>query len=155
MSSDKKKLASDCWRKGAESMARGDWDSAIEMFLMASRLEPHNLLFRQALRACEYRKYGDNRAGAGLSGEVKLRSIRSRINDAKSKSDWKNCDEAAEDGLVLYPWDAQLLADLGDAARGRGNLEIAVDSYKRAIVSARDNRDFRRTLNELLEELGE
>ncbi|MFN0198127.1 MAG: tetratricopeptide repeat protein [Planctomycetaceae bacterium] len=155
MSSDKKKLANDCFKKGTEAMSKENWDYSIEMFLMAARLEPHNLLYRQSLRGCEYRKYGENKNGAGLGGKMKIMSIRSRIKKAKANSDWNECDKAAEEGLVLYPWDAQLLADLGDAARGSSNLEIAVDSYKRAVLSAPENRDFLRTLGELLEERGE
>ncbi|MEX1230015.1 MAG: tetratricopeptide repeat protein [Planctomycetaceae bacterium] len=155
MSTDKAKIANDCFKKATEAMAKENWGFAIEMLLTATRLQPDYLVYRQSLRGCEYRKYGDNKNGAGLGGKMKIMSIRSRIKKAKSKSEWAECDKAAEEGLTLYPWDAQLLADLGDACRAQDFMEIAIDSYKRAVLSVPENRDFRRTLGEMLEERGE
>lgn len=155
MSTDKSKIAQDCFKKATEAMAKENWGFAIEMLLTAARLKPENLVYRQSLRGCEYRKYGDNKNGAGLGGKMKIMSIRSRIKKAKSKQDWAECDKAAEEGLTLYPWDSQLLADLGDACRAQEFMEIAIDSYKRAVLSSPENRDLRRTLGEMLEERGE
>ena len=154
MDADKKSIAANCWRKASEAMTKENWDYAIEMSLKAVTLVPDNLLYRQTLRGVERRKYNDNGSGAKMSG-LKLTPIRARIKKGRLKKDWTAVDQAAEDGLKVNPWDAQLLFDLGESARERGFSEVAANSLRDAVANDRENKNFNRTLAELLERQGD
>jgi tetratricopeptide (TPR) repeat protein len=154
MDADKKKIAADCWKKGSEAMSKENWDYAIEMCGKAVLLVPDNLLYRQTLRGVERRKYGENGTGAKMSG-LKIAPIRARIKKGRLKKDWSAVDRAAEDGLKLNPWDAQLLFELGQSAREQGFTEVAVESLRNAVAQDLENKEFNRKLAELLESRGD
>mgnify|MGYP001969863671 CR=1 FL=1 len=154
MDAEKKKIAADCWKKGSEAMSKENWDYAIEMFSKSVTLVPDNLLYRQTLRGVERRKYNDNGSGARMAG-LKLTAIRARIKKGRLKKDWSAVDQAAEDGLKVNPWNAQLLFDLGEAARERGFSEVAANSLRDAVANDKENKNFNRTLAELLEQQGD
>ncbi len=154
MDADKKKIAADCWKKGSEAMSKENWDYAIEMCGKAVLLVPDNLLYRQTLRGVERRKYSDNGTGARMAG-LKIAPVRARIKKGRLKKDWAAIDRAAEDGLKLNPWDAQLLYELGRSAREQGFTEVAVESLRNAVAQDMENKEFNRKLAELLESRGD
>jgi tetratricopeptide (TPR) repeat protein len=151
---DSKKLAADCFKRGNEAMAKENWDYAIQMFSQSVRFQPGNLLFRQTLRGCQKRKYGGNKSGAKMAN-MKLMGPRGRIKKCRLQKDWEGVDKAAEDGLAVNPWDAQLNADLGDACRKLTFLNIALFAYELAVEMDPGNKGFWRALAELNEEKGE
>ncbi len=81
--------------------------------------------------------------------------IKSKIGLSKRSKNWENVDQEAEKGLQLNPWDGQLNADVGEACRERGFIEIAVFSYEKAVESDNNNKDFLKNLAALYEERGE
>ena len=82
MGPDKKKIAAASWKRASEAMAKEDWDFAIMMLTQCVTLVPDNLLYRQNIRGCEERKYGNNKTGAKMAG-AKLMGIRSKITLAR------------------------------------------------------------------------
>lgn len=152
---DKKKLASDCYRKGVEAMEKQNWDLAVEMFGMCARFVADNVMYRQLLRNSERRKYKDNKSGAGALAKSKLLGIRGRVKKAKARQDWDEVDKACEEGLALNPWDVQLNVELSEAAKARDFLEVA----RFALLEARNiepsNKQLNWQLAELLEQRGE
>lgn len=154
MNADKKKFAAACWTKGSEAMSKENWDYAIEMFSRSVALVPDNLMYRQALRGVEYKKYNDNKTGARMAG-MKLMKIRSKIKKSKGKEDWAAVDRDAEEGLTINPWDAGLNADLGEACHHLGYGEIAVFAYSRAVETEPNSKDYNRALAGVLEDRGE
>jgi len=154
MGPDKKKIAAECWKRASQAMAKEDWDFAIEMLSQSVKLVPENLLYRQNLRGCEYRKYGNNKTGARFSAP-RLMGIKSKIGLAKRSKNWETVDQEAEKGLLLNPWDAQLSADVAEACRERGFNEIAVFSYEKALEMDGNNKDFLKNIADLYEERGE
>jgi tetratricopeptide (TPR) repeat protein len=146
----KKKLAAECFRKGNEAMVKGNFDYAVEMHGTAVQLIPDNLTFRQTLRGCEQRMYNNNKKGAKMVG-FRLTGIRNKIRKARSKKDWAAQDQAAEEGLTLNPWDAQLNADMGEACYNLGYTEIAQFGYVNAVESEPENKELLRKLAGLYE----
>ncbi|WP_373650344.1 MULTISPECIES: tetratricopeptide repeat protein [unclassified Schlesneria] len=149
----RRKLAADCFNRATQAMAKQNWDYAVEMFATAVKMVPDNLMYRQSLRGCERKKYKDNKTGASMAF-LKLSSVRGRIRKARSAQNWVDLDQAAEEGLAINPWDAQFNADLGDAARERGFLEIAAFAFEQATSpdSAPENKDFLIALAEIYEQ---
>jgi tetratricopeptide (TPR) repeat protein len=151
---EQKKIAADCWKRGNEAVPKENWDYAIQMYSTSVKFEPDNLMFRQSLRFTEYKKYGDNRTGAKMAG-MRLMGVRGRIKKCRMGKDWKGVAEAAEEGLTVNPWDAQLNADLGDACVQLGFQEVAVFSYTESLKIEPTNVAVNKALGLLLEERGE
>ncbi|NQV27963.1 MAG: tetratricopeptide repeat protein [Rhodopirellula sp.] len=154
MAADNKKMAADCFRRGTEAMQKENWDYAIQMFMQCVRMVPDNLLFRQTLRGCEKKKYGNNKSGAKMSG-MKLMGPRGRIKKGQLKKEWHLVDQACEEGLAINPWDSQLNADLGAACIHREFKEIAVYSYECAVEGDSNNKLLLQQLAELYESRGD
>jgi len=154
MADDKRKLSAECWRRGNEAMQSENWDYSIQMFSQCVKFEPDNLLFRQALRGVEMKKYGNNRAGAKMSG-VKLMGPRGRVKKSRLSRNWDAVDKAAEEGLAINPWDAQLNADVGEACRKLEFAAVAAFAYEKAVECDPNSKTFCRALAELYEERGD
>jgi tetratricopeptide (TPR) repeat protein len=155
VSADRNKWAAENYRRGGEAIEKKNWDLAIENFGMCVKLVPDNLVYRQLLRNTTRKKYNENGTGAGMLAKAKLMGIRSRLNSARKKADWLEVDKAAEEGLLINPWDVQLLADLGEAHKNLKNLDIARESYRLACAIDKNNKDLHRSLAEILAEKGE
>lgn len=154
MAGDHRKMAADCFRRGTEAMQKENWDYAIQMFLQCVRMVPDNLLFRQTLRGCEKKKYGNNKSGAKMGG-MKLMGPRGRIRKGQLKKEWKLVDQACEEGLTINPWDSQLNADLGLACIRLEYKEVAVYAYECAVEGDSNNKDLLQRLAELYEARGD
>ena len=124
------------------------------MFSQCVTFEQDNLLFRQALRGVEMKKYGNNRAGAKMAG-VKLMGPRGRVKKSKLSRNWDAVDKAAEEGLAINPWDAQLNADVGEACRKMEFPAVAAFAYEKAVECDPNSKVFCRALAELYEERGD
>lgn len=151
---DKRKLAAQCWRTGNDAMQNENWDYSIQMFSQCVKIEPENLLFRQALRGVEMKKYGNNKTGAKMGG-MKLMGPRGLIKKARMSKNWDAIDKAAEEGLAINPWDPQLNADVGDAAKNQGFAAVAAFAYEKAVECDGQNKEYLAVLAELYEERGD
>lgn len=154
MNGDKRKMAAECWRRGTDAMQNQNWDYAIQMYQQCVKFEPSNLLFRQTLRGTEEKKYDNNKSGAKMAG-MKLMGPRGRIKKGQLKKDWEAVDAAAEEGLAINPWEAQLHADLGHALNEIGHKEVATFCYEKAVQNDPNSKDFCRALAELYESRGD
>lgn len=153
----KKRLAGECYRKGNEALEKGNWDYALNMFSTCAAMQPDNVMFRQLARGAAYKKYDNNKSGAGTLAKGKLISIRGKVKKARANKDWDEMDKQAEEGLKVNPWDAQLNADLGEACRERGAefLDVAKFAYSCARSADPQNKGLNRALAEVLEERSE
>jgi tetratricopeptide (TPR) repeat protein len=153
-SPERKKMAAECWRRGNEALPKENWDYAIQMYSQSVKFVPGNLTYRQSLRFTEYKKYGDNKTGAKMSA-MKLMGPRAAIKKCRMGKDWKGVDEAAEEGLKINPWDAQLGADVGDACLVLGHPDCAIFAYEESLKVDKTNVSVNKSLAGLLEERGE
>lgn len=151
---EQRAIAAKCWRSGNEAVPKENWDYAIQMYGTSVKLVPDNVMYRQSLRGTEYKKYGDNKTGAGMAG-MKLMGPKGTIKKCRMSKDWKGVAEAAEAGLQVNPWDAQLNADLGDACKELGYKDVAVFAYTCSLNTDAANVDVNKSLAAILEEKGE
>ncbi|HUQ72415.1 MAG TPA: tetratricopeptide repeat protein [Planctomycetaceae bacterium] len=135
-------------------MSKENWDYAVQMFGQCCTVVPDNLVYRQTLRNCEFRKYKNNKSGASMAG-MRLMGIRSKVKKARNAKNWKELMEAAEEGLAVNPWDAQLNADLGEGARSLGYDEIAVFGYRLAVDAEGKNKEYLEGLANALQTKGD
>src|SRR5690606_23976007 len=80
---------------------------------------------------------------------------RGMIKKARMQKNWEQVDQEAEKGLQINPWDVQLNADVGQACRERGFMEVAVYAYEKALESDAANKELLTALAELYEERSE
>ncbi|GAB4149007.1 MAG: hypothetical protein Tsb009_23130 [Planctomycetaceae bacterium] len=153
MVSDKNKIAADCWKRGNEALSREQWDYAVKMATQAMSLAPDNVLYRKTLRGATKKMYKDNGSGARMAS-MKLMKIRGRIKKAQMTKDWKALDKAAEEGLLINPWDAALNAAVGEACKNIGLNEVALFGYEEAVKASPDNKEYNRAYALLQEERG-
>jgi tetratricopeptide (TPR) repeat protein len=151
MDDDRSRGAQEWFRRGTEAMNHQNWDYAVECFWNSVRMIPDNVMYRQTRHGCIRKMYGDNGSGARMAG-VKLMGIRGRVKKAQMQKDWKNLEAAAEEGLLVNPWDAQLYFELGEACSGSQNADVAKYAYSRAVELDRENVDFNRRLGHFLRE---
>ncbi len=149
----KKKIAQDCFKKGTEAMVKQNWDYAIEMFGQSVKFAPDNLMFRQTLRGVERKKYPKG-TGAKMAG-MRLMGVKASIKKARMTRNWANLDLSAEEGLMLVPWDAELNADVGEAASNQGFIDVAVQGLRWSVETDPNNKVTLKALGALLEQKGE
>ena len=148
---EREKGAQDWFRKGTEAMNHKNWDYAIKAFGMCVVLMPEVLLYRQSKHGCIRKSFNDNGTGAKMAG-MRLMGIRGRIKKCRMQKDWKGIETAVEEGLLVNPWDAQLMFDLGDACENQQNAAIARYGLERAVEYDKNNIEYNRRLGHLLVE---
>ncbi|MCA9115833.1 MAG: tetratricopeptide repeat protein [Planctomycetaceae bacterium] len=135
-------------------MSHQQWDYAVKMFSTAVQLVPDHMAYRQHLRGAERKMYNDNKSGARMAG-MKLMGIRGRIKKAQMKEDWTSIERAAEEGLAINPWDAQLNASLAEACQYLGYPEVSLFAWRTASENDPTNVEYLRSLGKMLAERGE
>ena len=146
---EREKGAQDWYKKGTEAMNHKNWDYAIKAFGMCVVLTPEMLLYRQSKHGCIRKSFNDNGSGAKMAG-MRLMGVRGRIKKCRMQKDWKGVETAVEEGLLLNPWDAQLMFDLGDACENQQNLTVARYALERAVEYDKNNIEYNRRLGHLL-----
>ncbi|MFN9041973.1 MAG: tetratricopeptide repeat protein, partial [Planctomyces sp.] len=107
---EREKGGAEWYRKGTEAMQHKNWNYAVECFTNCIRLVPDNVLYRQSRVGCIRKSYSDNGSGAKMAS-MRLMGVRTRIKKSRLSKDWKSIELAAEEGLLVNPWDAQLFFD--------------------------------------------
>jgi tetratricopeptide (TPR) repeat protein len=148
------KAAQEWFRKGTEALHRNNWDFAIECFSNCIRMKPDNVLYRQTRHGCIRKKYDDNGSGARMAG-VKLMGVRGKIKKARMQKNWTAVDQAAEEGMTINPWDAQLYADIGEAAVEQERGDVAAYAWEQAVKQDMTNIGYNRSLGYVLRDRGQ
>ena len=147
-------MAADCYRRGVEATEKHNWDLAVEMFGMSVKFVPENLTYRQLLRGNQYKKYNENKSGAGALAKSKLMGIRGRVKKARTKSEWDEMDKACEEGWRSIRGTCSQ-PDAEQALRAREYMEVARFALQCAWRVDQTNKQISWQLAELLEERGE
>lgn len=146
---DKKRFAVQFYMRASQAEQKQNWEYAAEMWRNATKLDPDNEKFRGGLRFAQRKSLMDDKSKA-KSG-MKLRGIKGKVKKALAKEEWKEADHLAEEGLMMNPWDAQLLADVGRACAERGFLKMACMNYKWAVMEDKENKALLKTFAIALE----
>ncbi len=146
---EREKGGAEWYRKGTEAMQHKNWSYAIECFSNCARLVPDNVLYRQARIGCIRKSYDDNGTGARMAG-MRLMGVKGRIKKSRMSKDWKGVEAAAEEGLLVNPWDAQLFFDLGEATEALQNTGVARYALESALQLDKENVEYNRKLGAFL-----
>ena len=116
MASDNdKKKAQSFFQYGNEAALKNNFDYAIDMYRQSCKIDPENLMYRQALRGIERRKFGNDPAKVGRMVAARVQPLRLKAKASKGKN-WANVLEICEEAFVYHPWDVGVARDAADAA---------------------------------------
>jgi len=110
---------------GNDAAMKGSFDYAIQMYQSACKLEPGTLIYRQALRGVERKKFGNDPSKVGRLVGAKNQPIRLRARAYKAKSNWAHVLEVCEEAFVNNPWDVGASRDAAEACEQLGHNLVA------------------------------
>jgi tetratricopeptide (TPR) repeat protein len=129
MSSDAEKPdlknAQTFFQYGNDAALKQNFDYAIEMYKRACKIVPDNLVYRQALRGIERRKFNGDPSKVGMLVGAKNQPLLMRAKSAKSKGNHTQAIEHCEDAFVNNPWDVGAARVAAEAAEQAGFLVLA------------------------------
>ena len=141
------------FERANQVIATGNYDYGIRLLLSCCKLDPANLIYRQALRRTEKAKYHNNLRGSWHAG-FSTWPIKAKIKAALRSGDHLRVLELAELVLMRNPWDTTAQKDMAEAAASLGLLDLGIWTLEQA--RQKDPRDppVNRALARLYEKRG-
>ncbi len=152
-SPENRRVAAGQFERANQVIATGNYDYGIELLLSCCRLDPANLIYRQALRRTEKTKFKNNLRGtwhAGLSSW----GTRTKLKSARRAGDHLKALELGEQILIRNPWDTGAQLDMAESANALGLLDVAIWTLEQARQKNPRAADVNRFLARLYEKRG-
>jgi tetratricopeptide (TPR) repeat protein len=130
-SPEHRRVAAGQFERANQVIATGDYDYGIRLLLSCCKLDPANLIFRQALRRTEKTKYKNNLRGSWLAW-LTTSPRRAKVKAAKRGHDYLRVLEYGEEVLIRNPWDTGVQMDMAEAAGALGLLDLAIWTLEQA-----------------------
>jgi tetratricopeptide (TPR) repeat protein len=130
-SPEHRRVAAGQFERANEVIATGNYDYGIQLLLNCCKLDPANLIYRQALRRTEKTKYANNLRGSRLA-VLTTTAARARAKAAKRSGEFLKVLEQGEQILMRNPWDTGAQLDMADAAAALGLLDLAAWTLEEA-----------------------
>jgi tetratricopeptide (TPR) repeat protein len=148
-----RRVAAGRFERANQVIATGNFDYGISLLLESCKLDPANLIYRQALRRTEKAKYNNNLRGSWHAG-LTTWATRAKIKAALRGGDYLRALELGEQVLTRNPWNTGVQMDMAAAADALGLLDIAIWTLEQA--RQKDPRDaaVNRALARLYEKRG-
>src|SRR5438045_871291 len=148
-----RRIAAGQFERANQVVATGNYDYGIRLLFSCCKLDPANLIYRQALRRTEKAKYRDNLRGSRFAW-LTAWSIRARMKTALRARDYLKVLEHGEQILVRNPWDVGAQMDMAEAAEVLGLLDLAIWNLEQARQKLAHNAQLNRMLARLYEKRG-
>jgi tetratricopeptide (TPR) repeat protein len=146
-------VAAGQFERANQVLASGNYDYAIQLLLTCCKLDPANLVYRQALRKTEKIKFKDNMRGSRLAFLTNP-AARTKLKSAKASREYLRVLEIGEEILARNPWDVGTQMDMADAADAAGLAEIATWTLEQARQKDPADATVNRALARLYEKRG-
>ena len=131
----------------------GNFDYAIELLMTCCKLDPANLVYRQALRQTEKLKYKNNMHGSRMA-MLTTSGVKAKMKTAKRGRDYLKVLEYGEEILTKNPWDSGTQLDMAEAADTLGLMDVAVWILEQARQKDPKDAAVNRALAKLFEKRG-
>jgi tetratricopeptide (TPR) repeat protein len=126
---------------GNDATQKSNLDYAIDMYRQACKLAPDNMMFRQALRGVERRKFSNDPSKVGMLVGARNQPILMRARAARSKGNYHHALEVCEEALVNNPWDVGASRVAAEAAEQLG-LNLVAQWYVESVQTVTKDADF-------------
>jgi tetratricopeptide (TPR) repeat protein len=152
-SAEHRRIAMAQFERANQVINNGNYDYGIQLLLTCCKLDPANLIYRQALRRIEKVKFKDHMQGSKLA-LLTLGPIRAKLKSAKRSREFLKALEYGEELLAKDPWDTAAQLDMAEAANGAGLGDLAIWILIQARQKDPNDATVNRTLAELYEKRG-
>ena len=136
-----------------QAVASGNYDYAVRLLQSCCKLDPGNLVYRQALRRTEKAKYKNNLRG-GVLAWLTTMPAKARVKTALKTGNYLAVLEFGERVLARNPWDVGAQMDMAAAADALGQLDLAVWLLEQARQKSQTLPTLNRALAQLYEKRG-
>jgi tetratricopeptide (TPR) repeat protein len=137
------KKAKTFFQYGNEAAMKSNFDYAIEMYRQACKFAPDNLVFRQALRGVQRRKFNNDPSKVGMLAGARNQTIRMRARSARGKGHHAQALEICEEAFTNNPWDVAAVREAAEAAEHLGYGAVAEWYIESVAAQASDAEFFR------------
>jgi len=134
--------AQSLFQYGNDAALKGNHDYAIAMYRDALKIEPENLLFRQALRGAQRRVYNNEPKTVGRMVGMKVQPLKAGLMSTKARKRWPDVIETCEDIFKHNPWDVGAAEDAADAAEHLGFLPLSQWLLETVVAQAGESEHF-------------
>lgn len=150
---EQRRSAASLFERAGQVVAAGDCAHAARLLLECCRIDPANLLYRQALRRAEKARYRNNLRGGWLAW---LWNWTTHLRLARAVAAGRHLDvlELAERVLVNNPWDVTAQQALARSADALGLLDLAIWALEQARQKDASDAALNRELARLYERRG-
>src|SRR3954452_24435153 len=114
-SPEHRRVAAGQFERANQVIATGNFDYGIGLLLSCCKLDPGNLIYRQALRRTEKAKYRNNMRGHWLA-LLTTWPGKARVKATLRSADYIKVLEIGERVLVGNPWDVRTQMAMAEAA---------------------------------------
>jgi tetratricopeptide (TPR) repeat protein len=148
-----RRIAAGQFERANQVVATGNYDYGIRLLLSCCKLDPANLIYRQALRRTEKAKFGNNLRGSWHArwstwgGKAKVKAL-------LGARDYLKALEQGERVLTRNPWDVGVQMDMAAAADALGLLDVAVWCLEQARQKTARDAALNRALARMYEKRG-
>jgi tetratricopeptide (TPR) repeat protein len=150
---ERRRVSAGQFERANQVVATGHYDYGIRLLISCCKLEPSNLVFRQALRRTEKAKYGNNLRGSWHARWTTW-AAKARVKATLGARDYLKVLEYGERVLMRNPWDVGVQMDMAVAADGLGLLDVAVWCLEQARQKTARDAVLNRALARLYEKRG-
>jgi tetratricopeptide (TPR) repeat protein len=119
------RIAAEQYQRAQQVLDSGNHDYAIQLLLTCCKLEPANLIYRQALRKTQKAKFKNNLRGSAFA-MLTTSPGKARVLSAKRSRDYLRVLETGEEVLSQNPWDTKVQLDMAEAADMLGLLDVGI-----------------------------
>jgi tetratricopeptide (TPR) repeat protein len=154
LTSEQRRVAAGQFEHANQVIAgRKSYNYGIHLLLSCCKLDPANLLYRQALRRTQKAKYHNNLRGSWLAWLIAW-PAKARARAALKSGNNLAVLEFGEQVLCRNPWDVPTQMDMAEAADELGLLDVAIWLVELARQKAAQDPRVNRALAYLYEQRG-
>jgi tetratricopeptide (TPR) repeat protein len=129
------------FQTGNDAVKMSNLDYAIAMFRECCKLVPDNMMYRQALRGVERRKFNNDPSKVGMLVGARNQPILMRAKSARSKGNHHHALEVCEEAFVNNPWDVTAARVAAEASEQLG-LGLVAQWYVESVQTVTKDIDF-------------
>jgi tetratricopeptide (TPR) repeat protein len=152
-SPEHRRVAAGQFERANQVIATGNFDYGIGLLLSCCKLDPANLIYRQALRRTEKTKFKNNLRGSWHARFSTL-PLRTKLKAARGARAYVKVLEVGEQILTRNPWDTGAQLSMAEAADALGLLDLAVWTLEQARQKSPRDATVNRYLARLYEKRG-
>jgi tetratricopeptide (TPR) repeat protein len=152
-SPEQRRVAAGQFERANQVIATGNFDYGIQLLLTCCKLDPGNLIYRQALRKTEKGKYNNNLRGSRLAF-LTTSAAKTKLRAAKASRDYLRVLECGEEILARNPWDVGAQMNMAEAAEALGHVNLAAWTLEQARQRNPQDATVNRALARLYEKRG-